>query len=142
MLAARLLWCAREGAKQSLPCLAAFAPCTAAQVLTAARRPTHSAAAALVPPPPHSAAHLQPWPASQHPIERATTPPVSWYYDPSVLRLEEEAVFRNSWLAVTHASRLAAPRTYAAGSLLRLQWLACRDEQGRLRAFHNVSGCP
>lgn len=47
-------------------------------------------------------------------------------------------MFRHSWLTVAHASQLSAPGSYAAGSLLGLQWVACRDEQGQLRAFHNV----
>jgi choline monooxygenase len=55
-----------------------------------------------------------------------------------VLEREELAVFRNSWLAVAHASRLASRGSFASGSLLRLQWLACRGEDGSLHAFHNV----
>ncbi|KAL4423240.1 hypothetical protein ABPG77_000032 [Micractinium sp. CCAP 211/92] len=54
------------------------------------------------------------------------------------MHLEERTVFRRNWLAVARSSQLAAPGAYAAGSLLGLQWLACRDERGRLRAFHNV----
>lgn len=55
------------------------------------------------------------------------------------MHLEERTVFHQNWLAVARSSQLAAPGAYAAGSLLGLQWLACRDERGRLRAFHNVS---
>lgn len=80
----------------------------------------------------------EPWLDADKPIEQAATPPSSWYTSPAVLHLEERTVFRHSWLAVARSSQLAAPGAYAAGSLLGLQWLACRDERGQLRAFHNV----
>ena len=81
---------------------------------------------------------LEPWPHAGEPISRAATPPSSWYAQPGVLEREESAVFQRSWLAVAHANRVAAPGAYTAGSLLSLEWLACRDEQGGLHAFHNV----
>ena len=31
------------------------------------------------------------------PIERASTPPASWYTDPMFLALERDRVFRRSW---------------------------------------------
>ena len=79
------------------------------------------------------------WAQASLSIEQAATPPSSWYTQPSALQAEERTVFRRSWLAVARAGQLAAPGAFAAGSLLGLQWLACRDEQGQLRAFHNVS---
>ncbi|KAI3425186.1 hypothetical protein D9Q98_008955 [Chlorella vulgaris] len=81
---------------------------------------------------------LPPWASAGIHISQASTPPSSWYTRPSVLEREELAVFRNSWLAVAHASRLASRGSFASGSLLRLQWLACRGEDGSLHAFHNV----
>lgn len=89
-------------------------------------------------PPPPALPPLEPWPDAASHIERAATPPSSWYTSPAVLQLEERTVFRRSWLAVARSSRLAAPGAYVAGSLLSLQWLVCRDERGQLHAFHNV----
>jgi len=96
------------------------------------------AGAGTAPGPSLAAPPLEAWQHACGPIESAGTPPSSWYTDPAVLRLEEQTVFRHSWLAVCHTSQLAAPGAYVAGSLLGLQWLACRDEAGQLHAFHNV----
>ena len=90
-------------------------------------------------PPPPLLRQPEAWAHAGCSIEQASTPPSSWYTQPSALQAEERTVFRRSWLAVARAGQLAAPGAFAAGSLLGLQWLACRDEQGQLRAFHNVS---
>jgi choline monooxygenase len=37
------------------------------------------------------------WPDASEPIERARTPPASWYTDRAVLRAEEARVFRRHW---------------------------------------------
>ncbi|KAL4856982.1 Choline monooxygenase [Chlorella vulgaris] len=97
-----------------------------------------SAAVSTPPTLPPSLPPLPPWASAGTHISQACTPPSSWYTRPSVLEREELAVFQNSWLAVAHASRLASRGRFISGSLLRLQWLACRGEDGTLHAFHNV----
>ncbi|KAL4434335.1 hypothetical protein ABPG75_000776 [Micractinium tetrahymenae] len=130
-----------------LPCAALFetalwstAPSTAAGLRSLSCGPAGCPESSSLPspPPPPPPPLVEPWRDAAEPIERAATPPSSWYTSPAVLQLEDRTVFRHSWLAVARSSQLAAPGAYAAGSLLGLQWLACRDERGQLRAFHNV----
>lgn len=40
---------------------------------------------------------IERWPDASEPIERARTPPASWYTDRAVLRAEEARVFRRHW---------------------------------------------
>ncbi|KAJ9162429.1 hypothetical protein P3X46_022205 [Hevea brasiliensis] len=52
------------------------------------------------------------------PIEKALTPPRSWYTDPSFYDYELHRVFYGGWQAV--------------------EFLVCRDDDGKVHAFHNV----
>jgi choline monooxygenase len=72
------------------------------------------------------------------PIEGAWTPPASWYLDPAFLQLERIQVFRESWQAVGRLDQVANPGDYFTGCLLDLPYVVLRDQDGVLRAFHNV----
>ena len=72
------------------------------------------------------------------PIERAWTPPASWYARPEFLELERERVFRRSWQAVGRLDQVARPGDYFAGMLVDDPYVVLRDQDGTLRAFHNV----
>jgi len=72
------------------------------------------------------------------PIESAWTPPASWYQEPEFLRLERDAVFRDSWQAVGRVDQVRNPGDYFTGCLVDLPYVVLRDDQGTLRAFHNV----
>lgn len=72
------------------------------------------------------------------PVAEARTPPPSWYLDPGFLELERRSVFHRHWIPVTRAALVAAPGAVQAGVHLGRPWLVVRDEDGRLRAFHNV----
>jgi choline monooxygenase len=72
------------------------------------------------------------------PIERAWTPPASWYRGSDFLALERERVFGRSWQAVARLDQVARPGDYVAGCLADLPYVVLRDESGTLRAFHNV----
>ncbi len=71
------------------------------------------------------------------PIERAFTPPASWYIDPRFHALDRQAVFGRSWLPVARAADVAAPGAYASGCVAGLPWVVVRGVDGTLRAFHN-----
>ena len=72
------------------------------------------------------------------PIERAWTPPASWYRSPEFLAWERQRVFRRSWQAVGRVDQVARPGDYFAGCLVDDPYVVLRDQQGALRAFHNV----
>ena len=72
------------------------------------------------------------------PIERAFTPPASWYVRPDFLELERERVFRRSWQAVGRLDQVSRPGDYFTGCLVDDPYLVLRDQDGTLRAFHNV----
>lgn len=71
------------------------------------------------------------------PIERARTPPVSWYVAPELDRLEREAVFRRTWQVACRAEEVAQPGAYVAGRSFGLSWVVVRGEDGVVRAFAN-----
>jgi len=72
------------------------------------------------------------------PIEDAFTPPASWYVSPDFLERERACVFRRSWQAVGRVDQLRRPGDYFAGCLLDQPYVVLRDQDGTLRAFHNV----
>jgi len=72
------------------------------------------------------------------PIEKAWTPPASWYRDAAFLEREREQVFNRSWQAVGRVDQVRRPGDYFTGCLLGEPYLVVRDGEGTLRAFHNV----
>jgi choline monooxygenase len=72
------------------------------------------------------------------PIERAYTPPASWYVMPEFLAHERERIFRRTWQAVGRADQVSKPGDFFAGCLLDDPYVVVRDQEGTLRAFHNV----
>ena len=72
------------------------------------------------------------------PIEKAWTPPASWYRGSAFMERERARVFGRTWQAVARLDQVARPGDYVAGCLADLPWVVVRDESGTLRAFHNV----
>jgi choline monooxygenase len=72
------------------------------------------------------------------PIERAFTPPASWYLSPELLQREHQRVFRRTWQAVGRVDQVPAPGDYFTGCLADDPYVVLRDQEGTLRAFHNV----
>ncbi|MFT5459001.1 MAG: choline monooxygenase [Myxococcota bacterium] len=72
------------------------------------------------------------------PLAAASTPPASWYVDPSIYAIEQRRVFARSWLQVARTDQLHAPGMSVGGCLAGLPWLVVRGDDGVLRAFHNV----
>lgn len=81
---------------------------------------------------------IEPWPSSGLPIEEASTPPASWYTSEDVMKIEENKVFTNNWIAVGTIHPLQNVGDYITGNILGTRYLICKSEDGDLRAFHNV----
>nr|DAD45855.1 TPA_asm: hypothetical protein HUJ06_004085 [Nelumbo nucifera] len=72
------------------------------------------------------------------PLEEAVTPPSSWYTDPSFLELELDRVFYRGWQAVGVTEQIKNPHDFFTGRLGSIEFVICRDGNGKLHAFHNV----
>lgn len=72
------------------------------------------------------------------PLERASTPPSSWYLDREVLALERESVFSRTWQAAARLDQLSAAGDYVAGEIAGEPYVVVRDGKDGLRAFFNV----
>ncbi|HMF13683.1 MAG TPA: SRPBCC family protein [Gemmataceae bacterium] len=72
------------------------------------------------------------------PLERARTMPAAWYFDPEIYAAERERVFGRSWLAAARADQLTKPGSFVTADIAGEPILVLRDQDGVLRAFHNV----
>ena len=72
------------------------------------------------------------------PIERAPTPPSSWYTEPGFFELEAETLLRDTWQFVAREDQLREPGDFVSGRLLDAPWVVVRGEDRELRAFFNV----
>lgn len=68
------------------------------------------------------------------------TLPAWTYHNEELLALEKERIFMPSWQLVCHTSDLPSPGSYVTYQMMRERAFVVRDEDGTLRAFHNV--CP
>ena len=66
------------------------------------------------------------------------TLPAAWYVDPSLWERERRAVFGREWLFVGHRQRLTEPGDYLACDIAGWPLVVVVDDDGRLRAHHNV----
>ena len=65
------------------------------------------------------------------PIERALTPPASWYTEPGFAELDRQAVFARNWVCAGTLADLRETGCYIAGELLGISWLVVRDGMSR-----------
>ncbi|KAL6191794.1 hypothetical protein ACLB2K_038183 [Fragaria x ananassa] len=72
------------------------------------------------------------------PIEQAVTPPSSWYTDPCFYAQELHSVFYRGWQAVGYTEQIKNAGDFFTGRLGNVEFVVCRDENGKLQAFHNV----
>ncbi len=72
------------------------------------------------------------------PLARAHTIPSAWYFDPELYALECRRVFGGSWQLVGRVEQLVAPGAFVTADIAGEPVAVVRDEQGTLRAFHNV----
>jgi len=71
-------------------------------------------------------------------LERAATPPASWYLDPAIFELERERVFRRHWLPVGRSEDVSLPGAYFTGHWLGTPVVIVRGDDAVLRGFANV----
>lgn len=72
------------------------------------------------------------------PLERAKTIPSAWYFDPEIYALECRTVFGGSWQCAGRTDQVQGPGSFFTIEIAGEPVLVVRDEQGTLRAFHNV----
>jgi choline monooxygenase len=66
------------------------------------------------------------------------TLPASWYHDPDILQAERRAIFAREWQVVGATSQVADARRYLARDVAGWPVVVVRQDDGTLRAFHNV----
>lgn len=64
--------------------------------------------------------------------------PGQYYFDPAIFALEQERVFRKTWQYACHISRIAEAGEYVVRDIGDQSIVVLRDEDGEIRAFHNV----
>ncbi len=69
---------------------------------------------------------------------RSYTLPGRYYHDPQVFDLEMHRIFYRSWQYVCHGSQLRRPGSFAVRDIGEQSVVVVCDEDGELRAFHNV----
>jgi choline monooxygenase len=72
------------------------------------------------------------------PLSQARTIPAAWYHDPGLYQAELRRVFANTWLAVGRADQVAGPGSFFTCDVAGEPLVVVRDQDGVLRAFHNV----
>src|SRR5262245_41338686 len=72
------------------------------------------------------------------PLARARTIPSAWYHDAEVYALESRRVFGASWQLVARLTQLERAGDFVTADIAGEPVLVVRDDQGTLRAFHNV----
>lgn len=72
------------------------------------------------------------------PLSQASTIPAQWYFDPEIAQAEHRSVFTDSWMAIGRSEVLSEPGHFLTAEIAGKPLLACRDEEGGLRAFYNV----
>ncbi len=66
------------------------------------------------------------------------TLPAGWYSDPDVLRLEQERIFRRSWVYAGRTEQVAEPGQFFTARAGDVPIVCVRGQDGELRAFVNV----
>src|SRR5581483_6732271 len=72
------------------------------------------------------------------PLARARTIPGLWYHDPEIYAAECRHVFGGSWQVVGRAEQVRAPGAFLTAEIAGEPVVVVRDQEGTLRAFHNV----
>ena len=66
------------------------------------------------------------------------TLPSSWYRDPRRYERERQVIFRRNWMLLSWSARMREPGDYVTTNIAGFPVFAIRDENGVVRAFHNV----
>jgi Rieske 2Fe-2S family protein len=71
-------------------------------------------------------------------VAEAMTLPQRYYCDPDQFRREMEAIHFDMWLCAGRVHQIPNPGDYFVRRVAQANVIIVRDEQGRVRAFHNV----
>jgi choline monooxygenase len=74
----------------------------------------------------------------EDPLEKASTIPSLWYFDPRIARLEYERVFARSWQVAGRVDQVRENGQFFTAELGEEPIVVARGEDGVLRAFYNV----
>src|SRR5580704_7571470 len=66
------------------------------------------------------------------------TLPSKDYRDPALFERERREIFAKNWMLFSWSGRLREPGDYVTGAVAGYPVFAMRDDEGRVRAFHNV----
>jgi phenylpropionate dioxygenase-like ring-hydroxylating dioxygenase large terminal subunit len=66
------------------------------------------------------------------------TSPSQDYRDPAIFERERQEIFAKNWMLFTWSERLRAPGEYVTGAIAGYPVFGMRDDDGKVRAFHNV----
>ena len=72
------------------------------------------------------------------PLEKASTIPSPWYFDPGIARLEQESVFATTWQVAGRADQVKEKGQFFTTDIAGEPVIVARSEDGVLRAFYNV----
>nr|AFG28558.1 choline monooxygenase [Atriplex canescens] len=72
------------------------------------------------------------------PAEDALTPPSSWYTEPAFYAHELDRIFYKGWQVAGYSDQVKEANQYFTGTLGNVEYLVCRDGEGKVHAFHNV----
>ena len=75
---------------------------------------------------------------SSLPIERAETIPASWYTHPSILEIDREIIFAQTWQYVGSISQIENVGDFLTTTVARNPIIVLRDKENILRALYNV----
>jgi phenylpropionate dioxygenase-like ring-hydroxylating dioxygenase large terminal subunit len=67
-----------------------------------------------------------------------TAPPHEWYTSADLLALEQRRLFDRSWALVGTVEQLTGPGSYLTATVGTSPLVVVRDDDGELRAFHNL----
>jgi glycine betaine catabolism A len=71
-------------------------------------------------------------------VSEASTLPQSYYTDPAWFQCEMEAIHFDMWLCAGRASQIPSAGDYFLRQFANASVIITRDDQGNIRAFHNV----
>lgn len=74
----------------------------------------------------------------EDPLEKASTIPSPWYFDPRIARLENERVFAQNWQVAGRLDQVKEKGQFFTVELGEEPIVVARGEDGVLRAFYNV----
>ena len=72
------------------------------------------------------------------PLARARTIPSAWYFDADIYALERRVIFGDTWQYAARLEQLREPGSFVTIDIAGEPILLVRDDQGTLRAMHNV----